>query len=153
MNADGSGKTDCRYFCVPNPTAISPLAADWAQHPALNLGLEGIVAYVNWVNRMVLPIVFQYVEDHHEEVYKTIPDFLENDIGTIVDKAFEYVKNQDAYKEGQIELAKYQAKVAAGTWDPKNVNPTWSAASKGLREGMRSALAAESIPLELAKSA
>ncbi len=37
---------------------------DWETHPSWIAGLEGLDAYNHWVCEVVLPIAFQWIEEH-----------------------------------------------------------------------------------------
>jgi hypothetical protein len=147
-------KTSCRYLCEGSRSITTPpITEDWAQHPGLNLALDGLSAYANWVSRVVMPIVFQWVDEHKSEVYEKVPRPLFDDVGVVVAAAFDIVKQKNAYKGGKEAFAEFQEELAADTWHAEKVNPTWTEISRNLRTEVRGALERASKPLEMAKSA
>src|SRR6201986_4970699 len=78
---------------------------DWSTHPSWITGMEALDAYYRWVSEVLIPIVFQWIEDNKEAVYKKLPKDKEDDVGVVIAYAFEIVKEMPNYKEG-IKKAK-----------------------------------------------
>jgi hypothetical protein len=72
----------------------------------------------NWINSVVLPVAFQWIEEHKEDVYRNMSPKNTDDIGVVMEAAFKPVQQLPAYKVGQAKSAAYEAAIAAGTWDP-----------------------------------
>jgi hypothetical protein len=153
--ADGSGqliKTNCRYLCEGSrPITTPPTTEDWAQHPALNMAMDGIAMYANWVSRVVMPIVFDWVDDHTQEMREKMgvrsTDLLPDDVDAVVKAAFEIVKGKRAYAEGRVAFEQFQLAIASRTWTSTNINPKWTRISERMREEIRETLIEESRPL------
>ncbi len=145
-------KTGCRYVCEGSrePTTV-PTTEDWAQHPGLNLAMDGIAMYATWVSRTVMPIVFQWVDEHKPEMREkmgvdpTAP--LPDDVEAVVQAAFEIIKGRDAYIRGKAAFEEYQTAMATRSWDPTGINPHWTRVSRMMREQVREALHEASRPL------
>src|ERR1700733_10262919 len=78
---------------------------DWGMHPSWIAGVEGLDAYNRWVCEVLIPIVFQWIEEHYEEVYQGISKENKDDVGVVVASAFEIVKTLSSYQKG-LEMAK-----------------------------------------------
>jgi hypothetical protein len=102
-------------------------------HPSWIAGIEALTAYSNWVNSVVLPIAFQWIEEHKPEVYATVPEELKDDVGVAIAAAFKLVKKLPAYKRGMEKSATYEEAVAQGTWDASKTNPVWTGIVKKVR--------------------
>jgi hypothetical protein len=118
-------KIDCDH-CPPPPPPHKRESRDWELHPSWNVGLEALHAYSDWVNSVVLPVAFQWIEEHKPEVYALVPEELKDDVGVAMAAAFRLVKGLPAYKKGVEKRAAYEAAVTAGTWDPSKTNPVWT---------------------------
>lgn len=119
---------------------------DWEVHPSWIAGLESLNAYNDWVNSVVLPIAFQWIEEHKPEVYATIPDEVRDDVGVVIAAAFKLVKELPAYKNGVEKSAEYEAAVANGTFDSSKTNPVWTGIVKKVRADTQEAFT-EQAPL------
>ena len=94
-------KKDCVY-CPPPPHRPKPPCGprDWEMHPSWIAGMEALNAYGDWVSSFVLPIAFQWIEEHKPEVYASVPEHLKDDVGVVIAAAFRLVKELPVYKEG-----------------------------------------------------
>ncbi len=138
-------KTECKY-CPPQ--CEKPRAyRDWEMHPSLIAGMEALNAYSHWVDAIVLPIAFQWIEEHKPDVYATLPEELKDDVGVVIAAAFKLVKELPAYKSGLEKSAAYEAALADGTWDPSNTNPVWTTIVKKVRSETKDAFAEQSALL------
>ena len=117
---------------------------DWEMHPSWIAGVEALNAYGDWVSSVVLPIAFQWIEEHKSEVYATVPAELKDDVGVVMAAAFRLVKELPAYKNGQEESAAYEAAVAGGTWDSSTTNPVWTNITRKVRTSTEEAFAEQS---------
>ncbi|WP_213803273.1 hypothetical protein [Granulicella sp. dw_53] len=135
-------KVECKY-CSPHhkKTQVHATPRDWEMHPSWITGMEALNAYGDWVSSVVLPIAFQWIEEHKPEVYATVPEELKDDVGVVIAAAFKLVKELSTYKEGQEKGAAYEAAVADGTWDPSKTNPVWTRIVKKVRTETEAAFA------------
>lgn len=106
--------------------------------------MEALNAYGNWVSAVVLPIAFQWIEEHKAEVYASVPKEFRDDVGVVIGAAFKLVKELPAYKAGREESAAYEAARSAGTWDPSNTNPVWTGITRKVRAETNEAFAEKS---------
>jgi hypothetical protein len=116
---------------------------DWEMHPSWIAGIEALDAYNHWVAEVVMPIAFQWIEEHKPEVYASIPDHLKDDEGVVIAAAFQLVKELSAYKKGMAQSEKYEAALADGTWDPATTNPVWTGIVKDVRAATDAAFAVQ----------
>jgi len=116
-------------------------------HPSWIAGMEALNAYSDWVSSVVLPIAFQWIEEHKPEVYATVPEDLKDDVGVVIAAAFKLVKELPAYKDGQKKSAVYEAAVAEGTWNPSKTNPVWTGIVKKVRTKTEEAFAEQAAIL------
>jgi hypothetical protein len=140
-------KTDCTYVVPPetqeNQTAAPLRPLDWEAHPSWITGMEALKGYNDWINSVVLPVAFQWIEEHKEEVYQKVKAAYRDDIGAVMEAAFKAVQQRPAYKVGQAKSAAYEAAIAAGTWDPTATNPVWTKLVKTIRSQTQQAFAEE----------
>ncbi len=106
--------------------------------------MEALNAYGDWVSSFVLPIAFQWIEEHKPEVYASVPEDLRDDVGVVIAAAFRLVKELPAYKNGLEKSAAYEAEVASGTFDPSTTNPVWTGITKKVRTETEEAFAEQS---------
>ena len=122
-------------YCPPDhhkpPVPGGP--RDWEMHPSWIGGMEALNAYGDWVSSFVLPIAFQWIEEHKSEVYASVPEDLKDDVGVVIAAAFKLVKELPAYKRGLEERAAYEAELANGTFDPSKTNPVWTGITRKVR--------------------
>jgi len=144
--------THCKINCLycPPPKGHSPsreFHQDWEMHPSWIAGVEALNAYSDWVSSVVLPIAFQWIEEHKPEVYASVPEELKDDVGVVIAAAFRLVKELPAYKNGMEKSAEYEAAVANGTWDSSKTNPIWTGIVKKIRKGTEEAFTEQSSVL------
>ena len=108
--------------------------------------MEALNAYGDWVSSFVLPIAFQWIEEHKPEVYAAVPGDLKDDVGVVIAAAFRLVKELPAYKDGMEKRTPYEAEIASGTFDPSKTNPVWTGLVKKIRTETEEAFA-EQAPL------
>lgn len=126
-------KTQCHY-CPPScETKPQGVPRDWEMHPSWITGLEALNAYGDWVSSVVLPIAFQWIEEHKAEVYAKVPKKQMDDVGVVMAAAFKLVKELPCYQDGLKKGVAYDAAVAAGTWNPSKTNPVWTKIVKKIR--------------------
>ena len=127
-------KRNCDY-CPPHHP--KPLAhdgpQDWETHPSWIAGMEALNAYSDWVSSLVLPIAFQWIEEHEPEVYASVPEELRDDVGVVIAAAFRLIKELPAYHRGMEKSAVYNADVARGTHDSSKTNPVWTGIARKVR--------------------
>jgi hypothetical protein len=135
----------CEY--CPPPHHKHPIpggSRDWEMHPSWIAGMEALNAYNDWVSSFVLPIAFQWIEEHKPEVYASVPENLKDDVGVVIAAAFRLVKELPVYKSGQEKSAAYEAEVSSGTFDPSTTNPVWTGITKKVRTETEEAFAEQS---------
>jgi hypothetical protein len=132
--------------CPPRPqkTHSREVVQDWEMHPSWIAGVEALNAYSDWVSSVVLPIAFQWIEEHKPAVYATVPEELKDDVGVVMAAAFKLIKELPAYKRGLEKSAAYEAAMADGTWDPSKTNPVWTGIVKKIRIETEEAYAEQS---------
>src|ERR1700733_5092931 len=112
-------KITCNY--CPPPHHHKPTfpggPRDWETHPSWIAGMEALNAYGDWVSSVVMPIAFQWIEEHKSEVYASVPEELKDDVGVVMAAAFRLVKELPAYKLELEKSAIYEAELASGTLD------------------------------------
>lgn len=127
-------KKDCDY-CPPRhhkpPASGGP--QDSEMHPSWIAGMEALNAYSDWVSAFVLPVAFQWIEEHKPEVYASVPEDLKDDVGVVIAAAFRLVKALPAHQRGVEKSAAYQADVARGTHDSSKTNPVWTGIVRKVR--------------------
>ena len=106
--------------------------------------MEALNAYGDWVSSFVLPIAFQWIEEHKAEVYASVPEDLRDDVGVVIAAAFKLVKELPVYKDGLEKSAAYEAEVASGTFDASKTNPVWTGIVKKVRTSTEEAFAEQS---------
>ena len=130
----GQIKRDTTYVPVECPEfRLRGVHPDWEMHPAWIGGIEALDAYNHWVSEVVLPIAFQWIEEHKSEVYAAVPDHLKDDVGVVTAAAFELIKELPNYKKGLEKSAAYEAALEDGTWDPATTNPVWTEIAEEVR--------------------
>jgi hypothetical protein len=140
----GMIKPGTKYIPCQHPHyRLRGVHPDWEMHPSWIAGIEALDAYNHWVAEVVMPIAFQWIEEHKAEVYAKVPRRLQDDTGVVVAAAFDLVKKLSAYKNGMAEFEKYQAALAEGTWQPSSINPVWTKIVKKVRGETRSTFAAQ----------
>lgn len=120
---------------------------DWEMHPSWIAGVESLNAYSDWVSSVVLPIAFQWIEEHKPEVYAQVPEELWDDVGVVLAAAFRLIRELPAYKTGIEKSAEYEAAVKDGTWDSSKTNPVWTGIAEKIRTGTEEAFAEQASHL------
>jgi hypothetical protein len=115
-------------------------------HPSWIAGMEALNAYSDWVSSFVLPIAFQWIEEHKPEVYASVPEELKDDVGVVIAAAFRLVKELPAYQNEMESGAAHEADVAGGTHDSSKTNPIWAGIARKVRASTEE-IFAEQAPL------
>jgi hypothetical protein len=122
------------YICPPCPQPQPyGVPTDWETHPSLIAGINALNAYNQWVSEVVMPIAFQWIEEHKAEVYAHVPENMKDDVGVVIAAAFQLIKGLAAYQKGLVKYEEYERAVKDGTWDPTNINPVWASIAKDIR--------------------
>jgi len=108
--------------------------------------MEALSAYGDWVSSFVLPVAFQWIEEHKQEVYASVPEELKDDVGVVIAAAFRLVKELPAYKDGQGKSAAHEADAASEGYDASKTNPVWAEIARKVRTSTEEAFA-EQAPL------
>lgn len=142
-------KRNCVYCPPHHPRPPVPGAPrDWEMHPSWIAGMESLNAYSDWVSSFVLPIAFQWIEEHKSEVYASVPDDLRDDVGVVIAAAFRLVKQHSSHQSGIGKSAAYEAELASGTYDSSKTNPVWTALTKKVRTNTMEAFAEQASLLQ-----
>jgi hypothetical protein len=138
-------KLVCEYCPPPHHKPPFPGGhRDWETHPSWIAGMEALNSYGDWVSSVVLPIAFQWIEEHKSEVYASVPEDIKDDVGVVIAAAFRLIKELPAYKNGMEKSAAYEADVASGTHDSSKTNPVWAGIAKKIRANTEEAFAEQS---------
>jgi hypothetical protein len=95
--------------------------------------MEALDAYGDWVSSFVLPVAFQWIEEHKEEVYASVPEDLKDDVGVVIAAAFKLIKELPAYAAGLKKRADHEAELASATHDESSINPAWAGITHQVR--------------------
>jgi hypothetical protein len=117
-------------------------------HPSWAAAMDSLQDYLCWVDEVVLPIAFQWIEEHKPEVYAHVPGNLKDDVGVVIAAAFAQVKELPVYKQGREKCREHDHARKAGTMDQSPVNPVWAGITKKIRSGTREAFAEQSQLLD-----
>jgi hypothetical protein len=120
----------------------SPTLAPWEDHPALKLAFDCLNAYNYWVSQRVIPIAFQWIDEHHDEVYGQIPLEKHDDVGAVIASAFEIMRNNDKYNAKYKEGLDLAMQIENGDIEPSecNCNPMWAEVGSELQDHLAEAL-------------
>jgi hypothetical protein len=126
-------KLNCTY-CPPPPQEypFGDGKRDWAMHPSWTASVDALNTYNDWVSAVVLPIAFQWIEEHKPEVYATIPDELRDDVGVVIAAAFKLIEELPAYKNGLEKRADLE-EAANELEGSAKINPVWTGIAKKIR--------------------
>jgi hypothetical protein len=131
------------FPCQHPKFSLKGVHPDWEMHPSWISGIEALNSYNFWVCEVLMPIAFQWIEEHHDEVYAHVAEEHKADMGVVTAAAFELVKELPSYKRWMEAFKEYQAAVDAGTWDPKEINPVWTRITKEVRKKTEESFAGE----------
>jgi hypothetical protein len=137
----------CDYCHAYHDAPPSQVHRDWEHHPSWIAGMESLNAYSGWVSSVVLPIAFQWIEEHRAEVYANIPDGLKDDVGVVIAAAFKLIKELPAYQNGIQRSAEYSAAMTADNADSSKINPVWTGITTKIRAETEQAFAEQSALL------
>jgi hypothetical protein len=128
----------CHSYHYQPPSEVH---RDWENHPSWIAGIESLHAYGEWVSSVVLPIAFQWIEEHRAEVYASVPEELRDDVGVVIAAAFKLVKELPAYQNGIVKSAAYEAAMSVENADSSKINPVWTGITRKVRTSMKEAFA------------
>lgn len=138
-------KIVCTYTPThPREAEADAARKDWEMHPSWTAGMEALEDYSRWVSEIVLPVAFQWIEEHKAEVYATVPDELKDDVGVVMAAAFKLVKELPAYQRGAEQASAYEAARNEGTLESGKINPVWTGIAKSIRSKTKEAFAEHS---------
>jgi hypothetical protein len=123
--------------CIPvqhKKFCLSGAHPDWEMHPSWIAGIEALDSYNHWVCEVVIPIAFQWIEEHKADVYATIAPENKDDVGVVMAAAFELIKGMSSYQNGLVAAAAYEEALANGTWETETINPVWTKIVKKTRK-------------------
>lgn len=127
----GSKKGNCTNIPCHNPKhRLRSALPNWEVHPSLKTALDSLDAYQHWVSEIVIPIAFQWIEEHKPEVYAGIPKNLYDDIGVVISAAFDLVSQMPYYKKGLEMSVEFERERENGTLDTSKYNPVWTTIAK-----------------------
>lgn len=106
----------------------------WEMHPDWIQALRNLDTYNQWVCEILMPIVFQWIEEHKDEVYRNISRESDqyDDMGVIIERAFQIVREQKSYKDGVQKSDDYHRELEKKTLSTGKLNPVWQAMSNAL---------------------
>jgi hypothetical protein len=113
-------------------------------HPSWIAGMEALNTYSDWVSSFVLPIAFQWIEEHKAEVYASVPEELKDDVGVVIAAAFRLVKELPAHQSGIEKRADYAAEAARGDHESSTTNPVWTGIVRKVRASTEEAFREQS---------
>jgi hypothetical protein len=105
--------------------------------------IEALNSYNFWVCEVMMPVAFQWIQEHHDEVYEGVAEEHKGDMGVVMAAAFQLVQELPSYKHWMDVYRNYEAAVTAGTWDPTEINPVWTKIVKQVRADTERAFASE----------
>ena len=111
----------------------------WEVHPSWKIAMDSLDAYSHWVSEIVVPIAFEWIEEHKQEVYDAIPKELHEDVGVVISAAFELVKKSPTYARGLKYGKQIKQEQANGQFDSKQFNPVWTAITARIEKDVREA--------------
>lgn len=139
-------KVGCKY-CPPCRKEPYVDRHGWEMHPSWMAGMQALKDYNRWVERVVLPIAFQWIEEHKPEVYASVPEELTDDVGVVIAAAFRLVRELPAYQEGLKRCERYEAELREGKLDHSKLNPVWTGITKKIRACTKEAFTEQSSRL------
>ena len=90
--------------CQHPDFSLKGVHPDWEMHPSYIAGIEALDSYNHWVAEVVMPIAFQWIEEHKAEVYGNVSDDLKDDVGVVIAAAFQLIKELGSYKKGLVKV-------------------------------------------------
>jgi hypothetical protein len=135
-------KVDCRYVGALNlrnvPNAESYMRLN---HPSFQVALDALADYNRWVCQVVLPIAFEWIEEHHDAVYEKVAAGREDEVGAVIAAAFDLLKQIGAaYQDSLVKRAQVEADLRNGTRQIEQFNPIWNHVSHQLSEQIQAIL-------------
>jgi hypothetical protein len=134
-------------LCPPPPGGEPCFASlpDWYDHPSWITGMQALEHYHHWVVAVVLPIAFQWIHEHYDEVYKLVPDRQKNedDVGVVIAAAYQLVRQLGAYEKGRAAGEDLKDKMDKGEFDISRLNPIWAKITREVRKSTREIFDAE----------
>lgn len=121
---------------------------DWEMHPSWIAGIESLNAYNFWVCEIMMPVAFQWIEEHHDDVYAHVADENKGDVGVVMAAAFDLVKQLPSYQKWTRAYEKFEEAVSEGTLPTAEFNPVWTKIVKQVRKSTEEAYAAEADVLK-----
>ena len=137
-------KFECTYCPTEGGESGHRPVRDWEMHPSWIAGIEALESYSNWVSAVVMPIAFQWIEEHKAEVYATVPEQYKDDVGVVLAAAFKLVKELPAYKRELEKSEEYDAGMANGSFDSSKTNPVWTGIVEKVRAETKEAFEEQS---------
>jgi hypothetical protein len=117
-------------------------------HPSWIAGIEGLDAYNSWVCEVLMPIAFQWIEEHKRAVYDNVPDELQDDVGVVIASAFEIVKTLDSYNNGLKKAKEFDEALENEKLDLQTINPVWTDIVGNVRENTKKSFNAKADVLK-----
>ena len=142
---------------IPNdlgsPLPPKPPKRDWETHPSLMIALESLKSYHEWVDEILMPIAFMWIEEHKPQVYAEISDDqVHDDVGVVIAAAFKLVESHAVYQKWMSDTVKYgvpQDNKGTGYGELNNV---WTKVAKGLRKAIHETYHTEEIEVLLGRT-
>lgn len=115
--------------------------APWEVHPSWKIAMCSLDAYNHWVSEVVVPIAFEWIEEHKQEVYANIPEEYKDDVGVVMAAAFELVRKGANYARGVEYGRQIHEEQKSGAFDSTQFNPVWTAIAKQIHHDVEQAFA------------
>jgi hypothetical protein len=112
---------------------------DWEMHPSWIAGIEALDAYNHWVAEVIMPIAFQWIEEHKAAVYESVDEAHKDDVGVVIASAFQLVKELSSYQNGLEQSEIYEEALKNGTWETATINPVWTGIAGKVRRATKKA--------------
>jgi hypothetical protein len=138
----GSIKRKCTGCnCVHLTHRLCKAYAPWEVHPSWKIAMCSLDAYSHWVSEVVVPIAFEWIEEHKKEVYANIPPKYQEDVGVVMSAAFELVSKGANYTRGLEYGKQIEEEQKTGAFDSTQFNPVWTDIAKQIHHDVEQAFA------------
>ncbi|UWZ85691.1 hypothetical protein [Occallatibacter riparius] len=120
-----------------------PSLENWEDHPALKTAFDCLNIYAYWVSQRVIPIAFQWISEHEDEILEGFTEAQRADVGVVIEAAFELIRNDPRYNAKYLkglDNAKFiAAQKEQNIFDPTRYNPAWTMVSRGIEDHVKTA--------------
>lgn len=120
-------KVDCRL--LPGVNLCNVRNADsymGLDHPSFQTARDCLADYNRWVDDVVLPIAFQWIAEHRDEIRSIIDPAQWNDVGAVTAAALTKVEECEEYQLSLVKRAEFEDGLRSGTRHIEELNPVWN---------------------------